>query len=360
MKDLLLLLLTIIFVILSIFYIVSVCNYDIKELFIDKYSAIGVKCNLDNVLVQINDLRNDAKYTSEVLRGDGKIIEVIDDYHTAYKCDTDTYNNQYLTKYTDIRNRDLLLAYGCIKIHPIQLINYTSDINSHKVMLTDPNFPYVEYANTAELTNKIDAKIKTVIRDASLLNPNAKIFYFPVYVFISQAPYLKNDVENIKVTDSNRGAQGTNYESCSTNYITKNNDKCPDTFRMRALVAIIFSGLTKTGAIISDIVNVNRNTNELRAFLSLDNIKSNSKQCFLNCGTDDSKHACGCLHVSKSYTIDNKEYNSVCLTNNTPTSMTMVYFVNPYANNFSNEKYTAGGQTTDKTNSLSAFGWYGS
>jgi meiotically up-regulated gene 157 (Mug157) protein len=39
--------------------------------------------------------------------------------------------------------------------------------------------------------------------------------------------------------------------------------------------------------------------------------------------------------------------------------MTMVYFVNPYANNFSNEKYTAGGQTTDKTNSLSAFGWYG-
>ena len=102
MKDLLLLLLTIIFVILSIFYIVSVCNYDIKELFIDKYSAIGVKCNLDNPLVQINDLRNDAKYTSEVLRGNGKVIEVIDDYHTAYKCDTDTYNNQYLTKYTDI------------------------------------------------------------------------------------------------------------------------------------------------------------------------------------------------------------------------------------------------------------------
>jgi hypothetical protein len=359
MKDLLLLLLTIIFVILSIFYIVSVCNYDIKELFIDKYSAIGVKCNLDDPLVQINDLRNDAKYTSEVLRGNGKVIEVIDDYHTAYKCDTDTYNNQYLTKYTDIRNRDLLLAYGCIKIDPTQLINMTSDINSYKVMLTDPKLTYVEYANTTELINKIDAKIKTVIRDTSLLNEKATIFYFPVYVFISQAPYLKNNIENLKVTDSNRGADGTNYESCSTNYITKNNDKCPDTFRMKASVAIIFSGLTKTGAIISDIGDVNRNTNKLRNKLSEDNIKSNSKQCFLNCGTDDSKHACGCLNLYDSYTVDKKKYNSACLTDNTPTSMTMVYFVNPYANNFSNEKYTAGGQTTDKTNSLSAFGWYG-
>ena len=356
MKDLLLLLLTIIFVILSIFYIVSVCNYDIKEFFIDKYSAVGVKCNLDNVLVQINDLRNDAKYTSEVLR-EGNVIE---DYHTSYKCDTDTYNNIYLTKYTDIRSRDLLLAYGCIKIHPVELISAIQYINCYKVRLTDPNVGYVEYANTTELTNKIDTKIKTIIRETSLLNPNARIFYFPIYVFISQAPYLKNDVEDIKVTDSNRGSNGTNYESCSTNYTIKNNDKCdPDTFRMRALVSIVFLGLTNTGGIITDINIVNSNSNSLKTFLSSDNIKSNSKQCFLNCSTDDSKHACGCLNVTSAYTIDNKNYDSVCLTNNIATSMSMVYFVNPYSNNFSNEKYTAGGQPTNKTNSLSEFGWYG-
>ena len=31
------------------------------------------------------------------------------------------------------------------------------------------------------LLNKIDTKIKTIIRETSLLNPNARIFYFPIY-----------------------------------------------------------------------------------------------------------------------------------------------------------------------------------
>jgi len=355
MKDLLLLLLTIIFVILSIFYIVSVCNYDIKELFINKYSAIGTKCDLDNVLVQINEIRSDAKYTSEVLR-EGKVIE---DYHTDYKCDTDTYNNVYLTKYKDIRSRDLLLAYGCIKIDPEQLIYDIGYINCYKVRLTDPSVRYVEYGNTTELTNKIDEKIKTKIRDISLLNPSNNNLYFPIYVFISQAPYLKNNVEHIKVTDSNRGAKGTNYESCSTNYTIRNNEKCSETFRMRAFVSIVFLGLTRAGGFITSIDEVRRNTNTLKTFLSSDAIKSNSKQCFLNCSTDDSKHACGCLNLLSAYTINNETYHSVCLTNNTPTSMTMVYFVNPYSNNFSNEKYTAGAQPTNKPQYLSEFRWYG-
>ena len=40
-----------------------------------------------------------------------------------------------------------------------------------------------------------------------------------------------------------------------------------------------------------------------------------------------------------------------------PYSLTIIEPV--YSNNFSNEKYTAGGQPTNKTNSLSEFGWYG-
>lgn len=349
MKDLLLLLLTIIFVILSIFYIVSVCNYDIKELFIDNFSAIGNKCELDSVLEQGGNLISNAKYTSEILKA-GNVIE---DYHTAYRCGSETYNSIYLSKYIDIKNRDLLLAYSCIKIKPTTLINIES-INSYKIMLTDPNVLYVEYSNITELTNKIDARIKTIIRDTSLLNsnPNINFIYFPIHVFISQAPYLKNGSENIKVTDSNRGADGTNYESCSDNYAVKNSEVCPDSFRMKAEVAIIFSGLTNDGGIISDINIVNSNINTLRAFLSRDDIKSTSKQCFLNCGIKDSKHACGCLTMENSYTVNNKSYNSVCLTNNSDTSMTMVYFVNPYAINYSNSKYA------DKPPNLNEFRWY--
>ncbi len=359
-KDLLLLLLTIIFVILSIFYIVSVCNYDIKELFIDKYSGIGKKCDLDNILGQFSNLRSNAKYTSEILR-DGNVIE---DYHTDYKCDNNSYESLYLTKYIDVKNRDLLLAYSCIKIKPSRLISDITDLNpdnlhnnSYKVMLTEKNETYVEYANIGELTNKIDAKIKNIIRETSLLNTTTNSFYFPIYVFISQAPYLKNATENIKVTDSNRGANGTNYDSCSTNYTVRNNNICSSTFRMKAEVAIIFLGLSRAGGFITDVGVVNRNIIALRSLLSQNN--SNSKQCFLKCATNDDKHACGCLNMPGSYVINNNTYNSVCLTNNQETSMTMVYFVNPYANTYSDEKYVNGGEPTSKANSLLEFRWYG-
>jgi hypothetical protein len=360
MKDLLLLLLTIIFVILSIFYIVGVCNYDIKELFIDKYSANGKKCNLDNILGKFSNLRSNAKYTSEILR-DGNVIE---DYHTDYKCDNDNYDSLYLTKYIDVKNRDLLLAYSCIKIKPSKLISDITDINpenlhnnSYKVMLTEPDKTYVEYANIGELTNKIDTKIKNIIRKISSVNTSTNYLYFPIYVFISQAPYIKNANENIKVTDSNRGANGTNYDSCSTNYTIKNNDICSTTFRMKAEVAIIFLGLTRAGGFITDVNVVNRNIMALRGRLSLDSSKS--KQCFLKCATDNDKQACGCLNMPGSYIINDKTYNSVCLTNNQETSMTMVYFVNPYADTYSDEKYVNGGDPTSKTDSLLEFRWYG-
>lgn len=359
-KNFLLLLLTIIFVILSIFYIVSVCNYDIQELFIDKYSGIGNKCDLDSVLRQIGDLRSNAKYTSEILK-EGKPIE---DYHTNYSCNNDSYNNLYLTKYIDIRNRDLLLAYSCIKIKPSLLIADITEHNpdnlhnnSYKVILTDKDKNYVEYIDNTELTTKINEKIKNVIRETSIINTNISFIYFPIYVFISQAPYLKNANENIKVTDSNRGADGNNYESCSTNYTVKNNKRCPSTFKMKAEVAIIFLGLSNAGGFITDINIVNRNIVALRRLLTFN--ASKSKQCFLNCGKDNDKHACGCLNMQDSYIINKKGYNSVCLTNNIETSMTMVYFVNPYADTYSNEKYVSGGDPTSKSNSLSEFRWYG-
>jgi len=351
MKDLLLLLLTIIFVILSIFYIISVCNYDMKELFIDKYSAIGSKCDLDSIFGQNSVLDKDAKYTSEILRRG----EAIDDYHTNYNCNSDNYDNIYLREYIDIKNRDLLLAYSCIKMSPTDLVNKMSgelNKNSYKTMLKEDNKNYVEYTNITELTNKIDAKIKSVIRTTSLNDTNINYLYFPVYVFISQAPYLKNANENLKITDSNRGPDGSNYDSCSTNYTVKSNDVCPSTFKMKAEVAIVFLGLKSTGAFITDYNVVKNSITTFKTILS--NNISTSKQCFLKCGTNNHTHACGCLNMKGSYTENNKPYNSVCLTNNIETNMTMVYFVNPYADTYSDSKYA------DKPPVLSEFRWYAS
>ena len=355
MKDLLLLLLTIIFVILSIFYIVSVCNYDVKELFITKFSAQGEVCDLDSIIGKFSTLNSDAKYTSQVLRS-GSPIE---DYHINYNCNNTRYEEVYLREYTDIKNRDLLLAYGCITIKPsgfannLIYFNNTLNNNSYKVMLTENEQTYVEYADIDELTKKIDAKIKEVINTAGLLNTAVDHLYFPIYVFISQAPYLKNSTEDIKVTNSNRGPGGTdgyNFESCSTNYEVKNSERCPSSFRMKAEVAILFLGLNINGAFITDKNTVDNSIISLTNLLS--EIKSDSKQCFLKCGTINDTHACGCLNLKNSYNANNKSYNSVCLTDNSPGDMTMVYFVNPYANSYSDSNYG------NKPSTLNEFRWY--
>ena len=358
MKDLLLLLLTIIFVILSIFYIVSVCNYDVKELFITKFSAQGKVCDLDSIIGKFSTLNSDAKYTSQVLRS-GSPIE---DYHINYNCNNTRYEEVYLREYTDIKSRDLLLAYGCIKINPrsfannIKRFSDTLNNNSYNVMLTDNEQTYVEYADIDELTKKIDAKIKEVINTTGLLNTAVDHLYFPIYVFISQAPYLKNPTEDIKVTNSNRGPggdEGYNFESCSTNYVVKNSEKCPSSFRMKAEVAILFLGLNSLGAFITDINTVNNSMINLTNIIHNPEIKSDSKQCFLKCGTIDDTHACGCLNLKNSYTANNKSYNSVCLTGDSPRDMTMVYFVNPYANSYSDSNYG------NKPSTLNEFRWYG-
>ena len=358
MKDLLLLLLTIIFVILSIFYIVSVCNYDVKELFITKFSAQGKVCDLDSIIGKFGKLNKEAKYTSQVLRS-GSPIE---DYHINYNCNNTRYEDVYLREYTDIKSRDLLLAYGCIKIKPrsfannIKRFSDTLNNNSYNVMLTDNEQTYVEYADIDELTKKIDAKIKEVINTTGLLNTAVDHLYFPIYVFISQAPYLKNPTEDIKVTNSNRGPggdEGYNFESCSTNYVVKNSEKCPSSFRMKAEVAILFLGLNSLGAFITDINTVNNSMINLTNIIHNPEIKSDSKQCFLKCGTIDDTHACGCLNLKNSYTANNKSYNSVCLTGDSPRDMTMVYFVNPYANSYSDSNYG------NKPSTLNEFRWYG-
>lgn len=357
-KNFLLLLLTIIFVILSIFYIISVCNYDMKELFITKYSDTGKNCDiLDSIIAQSGKLNENAMYTSEILKNNG----YIEDYHTGYSCNNTNYNNQYLAKYKDINNRDLLLAHSCINISPYQIVNtintYPSlKANSYIITLTEDNKSYVEYGDIEELTRRIDAKIKYTINSTSVANKEINHLYFPIYVIISQAPYLKNSNEDIKVTDSNRGSDGNNYDSCSTNYNVKNSKVCPASFKMRAIVIIIFLGLKSTSEFITsteDISNTNIVKNNVTTMMTiLEANKSISKQCFLKCGTNNHTHACGCLNVLGSYVVDNKVYNSVCLTNNERVDMSMVYFVNPYADTYSNSKYA------NKPFALNEFRWY--
>ena len=180
-------------------------------------------------------------------------------------------------------------------------------------------------------------------------NNNIDYIHFPIYVCISQAPFFKNDTEQLAVTDSNRGANNDNYIACSLKYIASNNKTdCSESQSMKAEYSIVFLGVKNNGDMMNDgeIGLVNQNITLFRSILVSNN--SNSKQCFLNCGYSDSSHSCGCLNKDNSY----NNYNSRCITNDKQVDYSIVYFVNPYANNYSDDNYTP-------PTGMNAFKWYG-
>ena len=111
-NDLLLILLSVIFIILSIFYIVKVCDYNIKEFFaISELTNIEKSgCNLDNTFNNCSD--SSCKYTDSFIIKDEEPIN----YHNDYTCDM--IEQKYRKKYADIDNKNLLLTYKCIKNNP--------------------------------------------------------------------------------------------------------------------------------------------------------------------------------------------------------------------------------------------------
>jgi hypothetical protein len=344
-KDLLLLLLTIIFVILSIFYIINVCNYNVKELFVTRYHTNVSSCE-QGVLQSETLPSNDAKYTSEIMRNGG----FIDDYNEKYNCNNNY--SSYTSSYSDVKNRGLLLAYKCINIKPSELIiqiNNNSILNINTYKITDSNL--LVYNNVSQLHTLIDNIIKeniTIFKNRPS-NNNIDYIHFPIYVCISQAPFLNNDTEQLAVTDSNRGANNDNYIACSLKYIASNNrSDCSESQSMKAEYSIVFLGVKNNGDMMNDgeIGLVNENITLFRTILDLHN--NNSKQCFLNCGYSDSSYSCGCLNKDNSY----NNYNSRCITNDKQVDYSIVYFVNPYANNYSDDNYTP-------PTGMNAFKWYG-
>jgi hypothetical protein len=272
----------------------------------------------------------------------------ISDYNEKYNCNNDY--SSYMSKYTDVKNRDLLFAYKCININPKDLVD---EINkkTDKILLYYVD-KLVEYNNVSQLHTLIDNKIKEIIQSLKNRpsNANMNYLYFPIYVCISQAPFLNNNVEPLAITDSNRGANNDNYIACSLKYIASNNKTdCSESQSMKAEYSIMFLGVKNNGDMMNDseIGLVNENITLFRSILVSHN--SNSRQCFLNCGTSDSSHSCGCLNKDNSY----NNYNSRCITDNKKVDYSIVYFVNPYSNNYSNDEYK------NAPDGMNAFKWYG-
>ena len=301
-NDLLLILLSVVFTILSVFYIVKVCDYNIKEFFtlsentVSELTNIEKKgCVLDKTFNNCNE--KSCKYTDSFLIKDETPIH----YHNEYTCDMIEQN--YRKKFYDIDNKNLLLTYKCIKNNPRKF----KELLEKKGIETTPVLEY-RTDNLKKLTEYIKNEIINKIKNSK--HTSSK---WPIYACISQAPYLKNGHENTVVWDYNRGQTVDYRYSCSLGVDANNIHKpCSANQEMYYEILLIF---------------LNNDKNKINDFIKIiGDHESSNLQCNINCGNSFRIEglACGCLNKESSY----DSYNSVCKTGDTLQDYSIVYFIN--------------------------------
>jgi hypothetical protein len=300
-NDLLLILLSVIFIILSIFYIVKVCDYNIKEFFaVSELTNIEKSgCNLDNTFNNCSD--SSCKYTDSFIIKDEEPIN----YHNDYTCDM--IEQKYRKKYADIDNKNLLLTYKCIKNNPRKF----KELLEKKGIETSSVLEY-RTNNLKNLTDYIKTEIVNKIKNTKLHTSK-----WPIYACISQAPYLKNGLDNTVVWDYNRGQQVDYRYSCSIG-VTENNIRIPCSANQEMYYEILLIFLKNDKNNIDDFIKIIKDS------------ESSNLQCNINCGNSFRMEGltCGCLNKESSY----DSYNSVCKTGNTVQDYSIVYYINNHHN----------------------------
>ena len=302
-NDLLIIILSIIFIILSIFYIVKVCNYNIKEFFAlsdDVVTEFTITektgCNIDKSFNNCND-NPSCKYTDSFITKEEEPIN----YHSDYTCDM--IEQKYRKKYIDIDNKNLLLTYKCIKNNPRKF----KELLEKKGIETSPVLEY----RTNNIKNLMDYIKEELVN--KIKNNKHHSSKWPIYACISQAPYLKNGLENTVVWDYNRGQQVDYRYSCSVG-VTDNNIQipCPSSQEMYYEILLIFLKNDKNN--INDFISIIKNN------------ESSNLQCNINCGNSFRINGltCGCLNKENSY----DSYNSVCNTGNIQQDYSIIYYIN--------------------------------
>lgn len=350
-KNLPLILLLIIFVILGIFYIMYVCNYNINEFFTDDSTGVimtylnTTPSTHDNCFLDVTDYNkcknegNPCVYTDKHLLLGNSPIE----YHNTYTCEN--IKSDYTGRLKDIDSKDLLLTYKCVSINPCQLRIWLNDNSIENMFFqdyyneiypitsgsTNPNLIHtirnniIDYINNnvkCGLSND-DVCINTGVTTSGCMvgstasSTDKAESKFPIYACISQSPYIKDGNEKTIVWDHNRGQPIEHYKySCSLGIQNDNTDLCDQNHKMFIQVVLIF---------------FNNNRQNIDKFIQyVDRNKSNSLQCNMNCGNGDRQYGltCGCLNKNNSY--DSGNYNSICKTGNSAKDYSILYYVNPF------------------------------
>lgn len=285
--------------------------------------------------------------------------------------------------YCDIMSYNDLLAYKCLKISPSDL-SKRMDTNDIKNI-----FETIYIYNESSLYSYLLAKIQM------LTTTNVKL-QGPIYVCMSQAPYLKYAYEKInppiskwldaridilnnknpyysEVIDS-RGNQSfeTNtfsYDDDTANTLSYDNQEKQkrNISSLYAQILIIFPMYDKNMKLKKELKNEQKVVADDFLQKIISTYHTHNDMCFVKCNKSSAIN-CGCLNMNdrnvdsrintfnyqdggiNNTKFDFPRYTSKCIdhTNNVTTDFSMMYFVNPYSDNYINVIEDPDGQTYEE------------
>jgi len=323
-KDYFILLFVISFITISVFYIINIMGL-FKIPYIEDFSLLVGGSNCHGYLVVSPDNPN-IKTTYDTLKSD-KIGDIIGNYHTDYTCEDNFSNGITGGKYSsgkfntyDINAGEMLLAYMCINKSPRDLKKdlkdiYTSEVKSFVLLSKDNSKKYNgEFSNGGheELIAHIAAEI------SKELEPNKLKVDGPVYICLSQAPYIYEKNKNLTINF----AITKHGKSCHENEI-----ECRRHLYLEYLLIYPNKYNILQERKVSEFIGI------------IKKLKSESTLCWLNCNVDKD-YGCGCLSYDgeKNPGIN---YKSKCTPSDSETETvregikdySIIYFINPYAKN---------------------------
>jgi len=276
-----------------------------------------------------------------------------------YNRDTIQSNSHPYTSYCDIMNYNDLLAHKCLKISPKDLSTKMSSIDIANI------FETIYIYNESTLYSHLLSKIQ------NYKNSLQSKIKGPVYICISQAPYLKyasdlNDATNTPFS-KHLDARIDILNNKNPYYSELINNNGVQTFKTEANdgddPATVISSLYAQILIIFPLYNKKNEEKSgnsediINTFLTttMTTYYTHNDLCFIKCNKSSTIN-CGCLNMNSSsdttsintyYNLDsgnvgNNEkdfprYNSKCIdhtNNNAQQPFSMMYFVNPYSDNY--------------------------
>ena len=342
---------TLLFLIMSTLFIIYVFRN--KENFDNEYYTwkYGQEIGCRGILNTNTELQNiNSPFNTENYNRYSKL---------EYNRDTIQSNTHSYTSYCDIMNYNDLLAHKCLKISPKDLSIQMNNADISNIFETI--YIYNEHSLYSYLLSKIQTYKNSV---------RGKI-KGPIYICISQAPYLKyssdlNDSTNTPFS-KHLDARVDILNNKNPYYSELINNNGVQTFKTDAndgeSPATVISSLYAQILIIFPLYNKKNEKKSgddediLNTFLTTTMTKyyTHNDLCFIKCNKSSTIN-CGCLNMGSSsattsintyYNIDtdnegNSErdfprYNARCIdhtNNNTPQPFSMMYFVNPYSDNY--------------------------